>query len=128
MLDPKTFLKNSQIVVSPQTYVIVKAKAADFRAFANIIHENETTVIIEQSKLDPEGVIEMESDWRLLSFRVVLPCELVGFLALVAEAIAKAHISIFAISAFSTDHILVKNRDLPKCKEALTALGCEFIY
>jgi len=33
-------------------------------------------------------------------------------------------ISIFAISAYSTDHILVKENDLAKAKEKLENLGC----
>lgn len=128
MLDPKTFLKNSKVIISRETFAIVKAKSVDFRAFANIIHENETTVIIDQSKLDLDEILEIERNWKLLSFKVVLPFDLVGFLALVAQAIAKANISIFAVSAYSTDHILVKEKELGRCRQALEELGCELIY
>jgi len=93
-------------------------------AFANIIDKNETTVIINQSKVNDEDVIEIEKDWKILTFDMVLPFGLVGFLAKVSKVIADEKISIFAISAYSTDHILVKENDLAKAKEKLENLGC----
>jgi uncharacterized protein len=55
---------------------------------------------------------------------MVLPFELVGFLAKVSQVLADEKISIFAISAYSTDHILVKKKDLEKAIKKLESLGC----
>ncbi len=52
-----------------------------------------------------------------------LPFELVGFISTIASALAKEKISIFVISAFSTDHLLVKDRDLEDTINVLTKLG-----
>ncbi|GAH05008.1 unnamed protein product [marine sediment metagenome] len=93
-------------------------------AFANIIDKNETTVIIEQSKYDDENVIEIEKDWKILTFDMVLPFELVGFLAKVSKVLADEKIPIFAISAYSTDHILVKEKNLTRAEKKLKELGC----
>ena len=58
---------------------------------------------------------------------MVLPFGLVGFMAKVSQAFADEKISIFAISAYSTDHVLVKEKDLNKAIKKLKNLGCEII-
>jgi len=93
-------------------------------AFANIIDKNETIAIIEQSKYDDEDVIEIEKDWKVLTFDMVLPFELVGFLAKVSKVFADQKIPLFDISAYSTDHILVKEKDVARAEEKLKELGC----
>ena len=65
----------------------------------------------------------MEKDWKILTFDMILPIELVGFLAKVTKVLTDEKISIFAISAYSTDHILVKKKDLKRAKEKLKELG-----
>lgn len=55
---------------------------------------------------------------------MVLPFGLVGFLAKVSKVLVDEKISIFAISAYSTDHILVKKKDLEKAIKKLENLGC----
>jgi hypothetical protein len=47
-------------------------------------------------------------DWRLITFDAVLDQSLVGFLAAIAAALAEAGVSLFALSAYERDHILVK--------------------
>ena len=81
-------------------------------------------MIIEQSKYNDEDIIEVEKDWKILTFDMVLPFELVGFLAKVSKVLADEKIQIFAISAYSTDHILVKEKDLTRIEEKLKELGC----
>jgi hypothetical protein len=61
-----------------------------------------------------------EGNFRMLSFDIELDFNVVGFLAEVSRILAEAEISIVALSAFSRDHILIKQADLPK---ALKALG-----
>jgi len=59
-------------------------------------------------------------NFRLLSFDIELDFDTVGFLAQVSKILAEANISIVALSAFSRDHLLIKQEDLPK---ALKVLG-----
>jgi uncharacterized protein len=126
-MDPNEFLKNGQVVISKETYAVIKAKHPDCSAFATIIDNKETTIIIDQTKVNEENIIEIEKDWKLLTFDMTLPFELVGFLAIIAQALAQAKVSIFALSSYSTDHILVRVKDLNKCKEALSRLGCKIL-
>jgi len=120
----KNYFKDGKVYVWKETFAIIKAKKPYPNAFANIIDKNETTVIIELSKCDGESIIEIEKDWKILTFDMVLPFGLVGFLAKVSKVLADEKIPIFAISAFSTDHILVKEKDLVTAEEKLKELGC----
>ena len=74
---------------------------------------------------DPERTIDVEPGWKVLTFEAVLPFDLVGFLASVATALADADVSIFALSAFSTDHVLVKAADVDRALVTLDDLGCD---
>ncbi len=117
------YLKGGRVYVWKETFAVIKSKKTYLEAFANIIDKNEVTVIIEQSKYNKEDVIEIEKDWKILTFDMVLPFELVGFLAEISKALAEEGIPIFAISAYSRDHILIKEKDLPKAIRKLRAIG-----
>ena len=123
-MELQEYFKNGKVYIWKETLAVVKSKKSYPNAFVNIIDKNETTVIIDQSKVNDEDVIEIENDWKILTFDMVLPFGLVGFLAKVSKILADEKISIFAISAYSTDHILVKEKDLAKAKEKLENLGC----
>lgn len=124
-MDPHKFLKNGKVIISTITYAIVKSSKVDLRAFANIVASKETTIVIDQTLINLDEAIEIEKEWKLLTFEMVLPFELVGFLSIISQALAKEKVSIFALSAYSTDHILVKEKDLEKALGALLELGCQ---
>lgn len=86
--------------------------------------EDELSVIAPIAvKLEAE---KTESGWSVL--KVVGPLEFseTGILAGIASTLAEAGISIFAISTYDTDYILVKDAQLRAAKEALTAAGHKF--
>ena len=124
VMDLENYFKNGKVYIWKEIFSIIKSKKPYPNAFANIIDKNEITVIIEQSKYNDEDIIEVEKDWKILTFDMVLPFELVGFLAKVSKILADEKIPIFAISAYSTDHILIKEKDLAITKEKLKNLGC----
>lgn len=62
----------------------------------------------------------VEANFRLLTFDIELDWNVVGFLARVTQILADAGISCGALSAFSRDHLLVKQDDLGT---ALRVLG-----
>lgn len=123
-MELQEYFKNGKVYIWKEIFAVLKSKKSYSGAFANILDKNETTVIIDQSKVNDEDVIEIEKDWKILTFDMVLPFGLVGFLAKVSKILADEKISIFAISGYSTDHILVKENDLAKAKQKLENLGC----
>ena len=66
-----------------------------------------------------------EKGWRLLTVRGPLEFTLTGIMAAIAGALAAAGVSLFALSTFNTDHILVKAADLGRAVAALTEAGHE---
>lgn len=72
-MEQKNYFKNGKVYIWKETFAIIKAKRPYPNAFANIIDNNETTVIIEQSKYNNEDIIEIEKDWKILTFDMILP-------------------------------------------------------
>lgn len=117
------YLKDCRLHIWPDLYSVVKAEALAPDCFAILVDQNEITLVQKSEEVNPENVIAEEKNWRILTFEAVLPFELTGFLAAVAEVLAKEEVSIFALSAFSTDHVLVKEEKLKTALGALTRLG-----
>ncbi len=67
-----------------------------------------------------------EPGWACLKIVGPLDFNETGILAEIATSLAKAEISIFAVSTFDTDYFLVKQEDLKKAKDVLTAEGHKF--
>jgi hypothetical protein len=63
---------------------------------------------------------KVERGYRLLTFDAVLAPDLVGFLSEVTRILAAVSVPVVAISAFSRDHLLIRQNDLAS---ALKALG-----
>jgi len=123
-MKPEDFLKNGTVYVWKERFAVIKSRKPYPNAFASITDKNETTVIIEEGKYKEEDAIAIEKGWKILTFDMTLPFGLTGFMAAVSKVLADANISIFAISAYSTDHILIKETDLKKAKAQLEKLGC----
>jgi len=61
----------------------------------------------------------VEEGWRALMVQGPLDFSLVGILAKLSSALAEAQISVFALSTFDTDVLLVKQTDLMAARLAL---------
>jgi hypothetical protein len=72
----------------------------------------------------PEGA-RAETGWALLALAGPFPFEMVGVLASVLVPLAEAEVSIFALSTFDTDYVLVKREKLEDAVAALAAAGHE---
>src|SRR4051794_12634751 len=70
----------------------------------------------------PTGV-RCERGWRCLRVAGVLAFSLVGVLASLTAPLAAAGVSVFALSTFDTDYLLVREPDLARTLEALKAAG-----
>ena len=79
---------------------------------------DELSIVCRQSDV-PNG-IKSERNWRALKVKGPLDFGLTGVLASVAQPLATAGVSIFAISTFDTDYVLVKQENLDK---AISVLG-----
>ena len=83
--------------------------------------DDELSVVCQEDKIP--GEIKCEKGWRAMKVLGPLDFSLVGVLASLAAPLAKAGISIFAISTFETDYLLVKKENIEAAVKALTASG-----
>lgn len=67
--------------------------------------------------------VTADAGWRGLRVEGPLPFSLVGILASLSATLAEAEISVFVISTFDTDYILVKDEDLARAVVSLEAAG-----
>jgi hypothetical protein len=82
---------------------------------------DELSVVCRQDAV-PEGV-RCERDWRCLRVAGTIPFSVVGVLASLTAPLAEAGISVFVISTFDTDYLLVKGEDLAKAVGVLRRQG-----
>lgn len=68
------------------------------------------------------GEHEYEAPYRVITFDIVLDLSLVGFLSVVSAILAEEGISIYAVSTYLRDHILVKSSDVEKTINVLKSL------
>lgn len=77
-----------------------------------------------------EGIpsdVKCERDWRILKVLGPLDLSLIGVLAEISTLLADVKVSIFAISTFDTDYILIKNKDVNRAAEVLSSNGYNVI-
>lgn len=87
---------------------------------------DELSIVCHQVSI-PEDV-RCEKDWRCLKVEGTLDFSLTGILAALAAPLAEAEISIFAISTFDTDYLLVKAHHLENAIKVLSAAGHLFHF
>lgn len=72
---------------------------------------------------DHSGVRAVDQPWRALRVQGPLPLDMVGVLHRLLEPLAQAQISIFAVSTYDTDYILVREAEVSAVVQALQADG-----
>lgn len=131
-------LNRTKVELGPETYTLLSLRHEDWlRLLENpelsprmtapfmILRDNfEVTMMLDEKDF---GVIRhavpearTEGGFRLLTFDIELGFGVTGFLAEVSRIFAETEIPIFAVSAFTRDHLLIKQADLAK---ALKVLG-----
>ncbi|MCM3875006.1 MAG: ACT domain-containing protein [Thermoanaerobaculia bacterium] len=96
------------------------------KAFTSITRTaDELSIVCEEPRLPQDLGVELriERGWALLKLHGPFPLDAIGVLASVAKPLAEAEISLFAISTFDTDYILVKKVQLNQAISALTRAG-----
>ena len=87
--------------------------------------DEELSIVVEEGINIPSESIEY--DWRAIKIVGTLDFTLIGILSKISTILAQAGISIFAISTYNTDYILLKADKLLKASEILKQSGYEFV-
>jgi len=86
--------------------------------------ENELSVVC--SELIEVQSLQRSKGWKCIKVKGPLDFNLTGILAGISDILFQANISIFAISTFDTDYILVRSQDLPSARTKLRQAGYKF--
>jgi len=70
----------------------------------------------------PAGTV-CEGPWRIFAVRGPLDFGLTGVMASMASPLAEAGVSLFAVSTYDTDYVLVRAGDLDRAAQALRRAG-----
>ena len=84
--------------------------------------DHELSVVLPSAAV-PDSVLQREDDWKAFRFAGSLDFSLIGILARVSSVLAEHGISIFALSTFDTDYILLKKEHFSKALDLLKAEG-----
>lgn len=120
----------SIIFIEPGDEEKARTLLRDIRTWASITYTGEEVSLVlpssdwERFRANFPGHRE-SGPYRLLTFDIVLDLSIVGFLSVVSAALADSGISIYAISTYLKDHILVKKADSVKAVAVLDALVAE---
>lgn len=71
----------------------------------------------------PPNVLKRDDGWKAFHIQGVLDFSLIGILSEIAAILSERGISIFAVSTYNTDYILIKKENYQKALEALEAFG-----
>lgn len=84
----------------------------------------ELSIVCPEEDAPPGG--RCEPGWRAMSLEGPIPFETTGVLAALASALGAAGVSIFAVSTFDTDYLLVRGADAVRAEAALVSAGFRF--
>ena len=94
--------------------------------FATLHSQNELSIVCDSAVQIADEEVLSSGPWRAMRVVGELDFALTGVLSALAAPLASAAVSIFAISSFDTDYLLVKADALEKAVSVLKDAGYEF--
>src|SRR3954467_3755517 len=126
-IEPKR--RSMKLIVLPHEFAVARLGPADaippWAMDAPIASATRTpeelSIVCAASHMPPQ--VPAERGWRCLRVAGTLDFAMTGVLASIAGPLADAGVSIFVISTYDTDYILVREPVLPVAIAVLTAAG-----
>jgi uncharacterized protein len=75
----------------------------------------------------PTKVVKREDGWKVFRIQGVLDFSLIGILSNIANLLAENDISIFAVSTFNTDYVLIKEYNYNRALGLLEKAGYNIV-
>lgn len=103
---------------------IIDTAGVDFsHKFVFLSKTDEEISLVCESDHIPADVITCESGWKALKICGTLDFNLVGVIARLSGILAQAQISVFVISTYNTDYVLLKADQLDRAVQLLREGG-----
>jgi hypothetical protein len=129
-------LAQTELFTDGKTYVIVKIGAAQVEYIAQepgnwpepfwacMQDKDEVSLVLTQeasARSLSVSPLDVSPPYRLITFDLPLDWNVVGYLAALTAVLAEAGISLYALSAFSRDHLFVPQVDFDRAWDVLSA-------
>lgn len=95
--------------------------------FCFIEKTDEENSLVCRTEDTPDNTVLRDDGWKMFRIEGTLDFSLIGILADVSRILAKNKISIFAVSTYNTDYVLVKKENYEKALRVLSENGYEVI-
>lgn len=95
-------------------------------AFVSLTQTRDEISLVCPTKDVPENCIKREDGWACVKIAGTLDFSLIGILARISGILADNGISIFAVSTFNTDYILLKKEKVSRAIVVLRENGYQF--
>jgi hypothetical protein len=99
------------------------APAAGTSFFSVTRTESEVSVVCAEDEAPVGDHVRVEPDWRALEVAGPLDFSMVGVMAALTAPLADVDVSVFVVSTYDTDYVLVHAAALEKAIEALRSAG-----
>jgi uncharacterized protein len=117
-----------ELTLLPEKFAVCRLDSgdeSDLRAASGLFSvtrtANELSVVCPEEDA-PDGA-DVSGGWRAFEVGGPLDHTATGVLASVATPLAEAEVPLVPLATFDTDYVLVREADLEKASEALTAAG-----
>ena len=98
----------------------------DQSRFYSITRTDQELTIVCAQTLVARGT-KSETGWRCIKVEGPLDFSEIGIIFSLTRPLAENGVSVFVISTFETDYFMVKEKDLAKTVDVLTAAGHKFV-
>jgi len=126
--------KSFIISVLKDDYVVCRLNAFDGvpigmldHPLSSITRTAEELSIICPASYAPENS-DCEENWKCFKIHGPLPINEVGIISTLTSQLASADISVFVLSTYETDYILIKKMNLEKAVKLLSVNGHQIYY
>ncbi|MCL2362545.1 MAG: ACT domain-containing protein [Defluviitaleaceae bacterium] len=107
---------------------IARIEDIDFsREYVFLSKTSDEISLVCETEHTPPDVLASEPNWRALKISGILDFGMIGVIAKISCILAEAKISVFVVSTYNTDYILMKSENFDSGVSALSSNGYAII-
>ena len=92
-----------------------------FDSFISIVRtEDELSIVCKSTSIPDNNLLKKSNDWIIIKIEEVLDFTLIGILFSLLKILKENKISVYTISTYNTDYILIKKKDKSKAIKCLS--------
>jgi len=85
----------------------------------------ETTIVCDENTIP--GDCQKSENWKCIKVEGSFDLDAIGVIAGISKPLARSKISIFVVSTYDTDYVLINAKDIDKAVSCLSKCGHKFI-